>query len=191
MSELTRSFLALLLPEDMRAAAADLQQRLRDRFPRDSVKWVRPSLFHLTVRFFGSLDGQALEKASSVVGSMEGAFAPVTVRITEVSAFPASSHPQVIWIGLDSSAGRLAALAAEIDHRIREAGLGPADKPWKSHLTIGRTARDRRLRVDPAWTTGLTWAKTDFTIRTVALMRSDLRPEGPLYTPLRIAPASS
>jgi RNA 2',3'-cyclic 3'-phosphodiesterase len=191
MSERTRSFLALLLPAEMVAAASDLQQRARDRFPPGSVKWVDPSLFHLTVRFFGDLDRKGLEKAASVVESMEGAFVPVTVRITETSAFPSPARPQVTWIGVEDRAGRLAALAAEIDRRIREAGFGPTDKPWKSHLTIGRTARDRHLRLAPDWTAGLTWPARDFTIRTVALMRSDLRPQGPLYTPLRIATASS
>jgi 2'-5' RNA ligase len=191
MSERTRSFLALLLPAEMVAAASDLQQRARDRLPPGSVKWVDPSLFHLTLRFFGDLDRKALAKASSVVESLEGAFAPVTVGIAEVSAFPSPARPQVTWIGVADRAGRLAELAAEIDRRIREAGFGPPDKPWKSHLTIGRTARDRHLRLDPDWTAGLTWPADDFTIRAVALMRSDLRPHGPTYTPLRIAPASS
>ncbi len=191
MSERTRSFLALLLPEEMVAAAATLQEEARGRFPPGSVKWVDPSLFHLTVRFFGDLDRKALEKASSVVDSMEGVFQPVRARITEISAFPSPGRPQVTWIGVEDRAGRLSALAAEIDLRIREAGFGPADKPWKSHLTIGRTARDRRLTLDPSWTSGLTWPATDFTIRTVALMRSELRPQGPLYTPLRIATATS
>lgn len=191
MSECTRSFLALLLPEEMKTAAADLQEQAKGRFPPGSVKWVDPALFHLTVRFFGDLDRKALAKASSVVESMEGAFAPVTVRLKGTSAFPSPARPQVIWIGVEEPAGCLAALAGEIDLRIREAGFGPADKPWKSHLTIGRTGRDRHLRLDAGWTTGLTWPDTDYTIRTVALMRSDLRPQGPTYTPLRIAPASS
>ena len=191
MSERTRSFMALLLPKEMVQAAASLQEQARGCFPPGTVRWVDPSRFHLTVRFFGDLDQKALEKASSVVASMEGAFAPVRVRIAEVSAFPSPDRPQLTWIGVDDGAGRLAALVREIDLRIREAGFGPADKPWKSHLTIGRTARERHLKLDPAWTSGLTWPADDFTIRIVALMRSDLRPQGPAYTPLRIATASS
>jgi 2'-5' RNA ligase len=191
MNGRTRSFLALLLPEEMVAAAAELQRKARSRFPPGSVKWVDPSLFHLTVRFFGDLDPQALARASSVVDATAGTFAPVAVRITEVSAFPSPRRPQVTWIGVEDRAGRLAALAEQIDRRIREAGFGAADKPWKSHLTIGRTARDRKLELAPEWTSGLTWPAADFTIQTVALMRSDLRPQGPTYTPLRIATASS
>ena len=123
---------------------------------------------------------------------MEGAFAPVTVRITEVSAFPSADPPAGdLDRGRGSARGRLAALAAEIDRRIREAGFGPADKPWKSHLTIGRTARDRHLRLDPGWTAGLTWQAERLYDPD---RRADAeRPEasGPPYTPLRIASASS
>jgi RNA 2',3'-cyclic 3'-phosphodiesterase len=191
MSEQTRSFMAMLLPEEMKAEAASLQRQVKDRFPPGSVKWVDPTLFHLTVRFYGYLDRKALEKATTVVQEMENAWEPVAVRLTEVSAFPSPARPQVIWIGVEDRGDRLSALAAEIDRRIRAAGFGPADKPWKSHLTIGRAGRDRNLRLGPEWTAGLTWKRDEFMIRTVALMRSDLRPQGPTYTPLRIAPASS
>jgi 2'-5' RNA ligase len=92
-------------------------------------------------------------------------------------------------VALGDREGKLEALAAEIDRRIREAGFGPADKPWKSHLTIGRVNRERHLKVDPEWTRGLTWPEGDSTIGTVALMRSELRPQGPRYTPLLQAAA--
>ncbi|MDM7914824.1 MAG: hypothetical protein QUU85_06080, partial [Candidatus Eisenbacteria bacterium] len=38
-----------------------------------------------------------------------------------------------------------------------------------------------------AWAARLTVPQTAFTIRTITLFESDLRPEGPVYTPLAIA----
>ncbi len=190
MSERIRCFMALLLPPDLIEAAAAVQEQVRDRFPAGTVRWVDPGLFHLTVRFFGDLDRKQAGKASGVVEELRGGFTAATARITGVSAFPGPGRPQTLWIAIDSEEDRLGGLAAEVDRRIRLAGFGPPDKPWKSHLTIGRVGRDRPLRIDPTWTAGLTWRDEVFTIDTVALMQSELRPQGPRYTPIRIATPS-
>lgn len=190
MSDRTRAFMALLLPPELVEAAAAVQDQVRERFPAGAVRWVDPGLFHLTVRFFGDLDRRQLARAGGVVEGLRGGLGEVPVTIGGVSAFPSAGRPQTLWIGIDSTGDGLAGLAAEIDRRIREAGFGPADKAWKSHLTIGRVGRDRHLKVEPSWTAGLTWEKRVFTITAVALMQSELRPQGPRYTPLAIMTAS-
>lgn len=186
MAQRTRAFMALLLPADLKAAAAARQDHLREIFPAGSVRWVARENLHLTLRFFGDLDRKALEKAAGVIDGLGELVQPVRVRLGKVSAFPSPSRPQTLWVALEQEEGRLEALAAAIDRRIREAGFGPADKPWKSHLTLGRVREDRQ-RPPADWTAGLTAAAQDFTIGTVALMQSELRPQGPRYTPLRTA----
>lgn len=190
MREQVRAFLALLLPEEMILAAAEVQEQLRPRFPEGAVKWVESENFHLTLRFFGDLDRKRRERAEEVVAGLDRGFGSVPVAIAGVSAFPGAARPQTIWLALDDGQGALDALAAEIDRRVRGAGFGPADKPWKSHLTLGRVRRDRKLRVEPSWTAGLTWGSGKSTIRSIALMQSELRPQGPRYTPLRTAIAA-
>jgi RNA 2',3'-cyclic 3'-phosphodiesterase len=190
MAEHVRAFMAMLLPGPIRGAAAQRQDRLRTVFPAGSVRWVAADNFHLTVRFFGDLDRKALAKAVGVVEGLEGTLTPIPVRLGAVSAFPSPSRPQTIWVAVDDQEGMLDALAVLIDRRIREAGFGPADKPWRSHLTLGRVNRDRALRPPADWSSGLTGDAGDSTIGTIALMQSELRPQGPLYTPLRTASAS-
>jgi 2'-5' RNA ligase len=190
MSDRIRAFLALRLPAELSAAAATIQDDLRDRFPPRAIKWVGPELFHLTVRFFGDLDPRQIETATAVVRELDRNFPPVAVRIEGVSAFPSPARPQTLWVAVGDRETRLDQLVARLDQRLRETGFGPADKPWKSHLTIGRAHREARLKLDPGRTRGLTWPGDNFTIRTVALMQSELRPEGPRYTPLGTATAA-
>ncbi len=189
MGELTRAFLAFLLEQPILDAAADVQRQMRELFAPGSVKWVDPENFHITVRFFGDLDRKGLDKALLVAGELDGAFEAVPVRIGAVSAFPSPSRPQTLWVGLGSEQEGLAALAARVDRILREAGFGRSDKPWKSHLTIGRIRRGVSARVPRDWTAGLTWAAGDSKISRIALMQSELRPQGPRYTPLRMASA--
>ncbi len=191
MSERVRAFMAILLPPELVAAAAAVQERLKPVFPPGMVRWVAPELFHLTVRFFGDLDPKGLEKARAVVEGLDGAFRPVEVAIDSVSAFPSPARPQTLWLGVSDRSGALDTLATETDSRIRAQGFGASDKPWKSHLTLGRVNRDWTGRAPQGWAAGLTWERGNFTIRTVALMQSELRPRGPVYTPLRTASASS
>jgi RNA 2',3'-cyclic 3'-phosphodiesterase len=190
MAERIRCFMALLLAEPLRKAAGEVQEQMRGLFPPGAVRWVAPENFHLTVRFFGDLDRKGMEKAADVVAAMDTGFPPVRVRIRGVSAFPSPARPQTLWLSLGEDGGELERLAGDLDRRIREAGFGPADKPWKSHLTVGRAGRERALRLDPAWTAGLTWSGEESTITTIALMQSELRPQGPRYTPLRTASVS-
>lgn len=191
MAETTRAFMAILLPRELRESAAGIQERMRPLFPSGAVRWVAPENFHLTLRFFGSLDRKALGKASEVVDSYAGEVPAIRARLGEVSAFPSITRPQTLWVVVVDAGGELHQLAERIDRSIREKGFGPPDKPWKSHLTLGRVGRDRTLRMPPEWTAGLTPVAHESTINTIALMQSELRPQGPRYTPLRTASAPS
>ena len=189
--ERVRAFMALLLPPELMAAARRVQDQMRPLFPPGSVRWVAEENFHLTLRFFGDLDRKALRKATEVVESFDGQVPAIAARLGGVSAFPSATRPQTLWVAVEDHGGELEQLAGLIDRKIREAGFGPADKPWKSHLTLGRVGRDRTLRMGTEWTTGLTYEEAESTISTIALMQSELRPQGPRYTPLRTASASS
>jgi RNA 2',3'-cyclic 3'-phosphodiesterase len=190
MGERKRCFMALLLSEDLRRAAALVQDQMRGLFPEGAIRWVAPENFHLTVRFFGDLDGRGVEKALRMVEEMDHQFSAVPVRLAGASAFPSAARPQTLWLALGPDGGGLEELALSVDGKIREAGFGPPDKPWKSHLTVGRAGRELHLKIDPAWTARLTWGGEESTITTIALMQSELRPQGPRYTPLRTASAS-
>ena len=205
MGETTRTFLAILLPRELREAAGNVQAQMREIFPPGAVRWVAEENFHLTLRFFGDLDRKALGKASAVVEGFDGHVPAMAAHLGTASAFPSPSRPQTLWVAVQDKGGELDRFAAEVDLRIREAGFGPSDKPWKSHLTLGRVGRDARLRLPSDWSAGVTAGSRvgvkggstaglpaqheEFTIHTIALMQSELRPQGPRYTPLRTASA--
>lgn len=186
-----RSFLAINLPRAMVAAAERLQEEMRRGVGAGIVRWVDPGNFHLTARFFGDLNPEELGRASRVVGAFDGSFEPARVRLGRLSAFPSPRKPEVIWLEVVSPAGELDALQRSIDEQLIGAGFGPADKPWRSHLTLGRVPRERRIPPDVArlWlgSGGLTADSTDDSIDAIALYRSELRPEGPRYTALKTA----
>lgn len=178
VSERIRAFVALRLPSALREAVADIQAAVRRNV--SGARWVHPDNFHLTVRFLGDLDGPEVERAAEVVKNTR--FHSIVVRLGIVSAFPSVSRPQVLWVGLDSEEDRLQRFVTGFEIRLGEAGFGPADKPWKSHLTLGRiSGRGQNPR---GWTRGISPPTDPYRLDSLSLFRSELLPGGARHTPL-------
>lgn len=187
MGDLARTFAALTIGQEDREAIGRLSDAMRARPGGADLKWVRPELIHLTVRFFGDLDRKQVAKASEAIRSLDGDFATPRASMGALGAFPSARNPQVIWLGIDDPEGEVVALAARVDMAIRRVGFGRADKPFVPHLTLARVGRDRRRPDLSLLTDGLTPPNGPLRIRSVTLFKSDLRPQGPLYTPLEVA----
>jgi len=173
-----RAFVALQLGPELRSAVARVQEAVRRNIP-GGVRWVQPDSFHLTIRFLGDLDETELERAAQVV--RETRFPAMSLRLGSVSAFPSVSRPRVLWVGLESEGDRLQRLADDFERRLGEAGFPPADKPWKSHLTLGRVSGTDVVR---GWNRGISPSPEPYRVDTLSLMRSELLPGGAIHTPL-------
>ena len=144
---MTRTFVAVYPDTDARAALAACLARLAADVPR-GVRWIPPDQAHLTLRFFGDLTDEAVTVATRVVSSITAARPPFTLAWGGLGAFPDWRRPRVIWIGAGTGGAELEALAADFDHGFHAAGLGRADRPFRSHLTLGRCRVGETL--DPA-----------------------------------------
>jgi 2'-5' RNA ligase len=186
--EKVRSFMAFTIPAETRAAIGELSSAMRARAGGEALRFVRPEIVHLTVRFFGDLDRKQLDKARHAVQSLHGAWSSPALSIGSIGAFPTPRRPQVLWLGVNDPGGGLAELAAEVDRAIRLVGFGKADKPFVGHITLARVARGRQVSDLATLTAGLTPPHGPLRIDSITLFRSDLRgAEGPLYTPLEVA----
>jgi len=68
-----------------------------------------------------------------------------------------------------------------------EAGLGGGDKPFSPHLTIGRVKVPRRNPELEEAIRSLTFERVEFRINGLILTKSELRPQGPIYSPVSVA----
>ena len=180
--ERVRAFLALLAPTALVDAATAVQEELRGTWPSGRIRWVEPRNFHVTVRFFGELEPARLASVSELVRRTE--IERNEVRLGKCSAFPTESRPSVLWVSLEDPSGRLDGQVRELEARLESAGFGPPDKPWKSHLTLGRVPREGRLRAREEEFRAVRLPGERFFLDELALMRSDLRPQGPVYSPI-------
>ena len=182
---MTRSFAAIFPPPEVRQRIWDLSEGLKKA--AGGVKWVERDNIHMTLRFFGDLTDSQLESVGACMRETARGDSPFAVRLAGLGAFPSLSRARVIWVGMQEGRERLTRLADELERRFVEAGLGNTDKPFSPHLTIGRVkVPERNPRLEEAIRT-LTFEGAEFMINGLTLTKSELRPGGPVYSPVVVA----
>ena len=174
-----RAFIAVDLPDDARDTLGQVGAALAGRTPRGAVKWVRPELMHLTLRFLGDTPVDRLPAIVAALDATAAAHAPFTLHLTDVGCFPSPRQPRVVWVGLGGDEKALPALKATLDTALVPLGWPPDDKPFRAHLTLGRVREGADARgVD--WSTPV--PPRAIPVAALHLIESQLRPEGAVYT---------
>src|SRR3990172_4593644 len=102
---LIRSFVAVGLPEAVKAALTRLQEEVKTRGA--GVKWVQPGGVHLTLKFLGYVDESKVPAlVQALTRACEG-FGPLEVALSGLGVFPSPSRPRVAWVGLSGGVEKL------------------------------------------------------------------------------------
>jgi len=182
--ELIRSFIAISIPEEIKQKLAELQARLKKADAM--VKWTRAQGIHITLRFLGNVSVEEIKEAGEAISQVARQFSPFLVEANGFGTFPERGRPRVIWVGLNQGVSQLKAIFEELDKELINRGLGKADRAFSPHLTLGRIKTGKNLnklleylKAEPEKAYGI------FEAKSICLFRSQLRPEGAIYTLLR------
>jgi len=192
MAETVRAFVAIELDSRLLKALDGLMARLQRELPSGALRWVRPEGIHLTLQFLGNVP---TERVPAVVRALEGACAevpPLTMEVAGLGCFPNLQRPNVLWVGVEEPTGQLLRLQRHVAQALEPLGFEPDQRGFHPHLTLARAARGARpadLRQVGTWVAGAEPVSLG-TLRAdhVSLMRSDLRPDGAVYTCLATIP---
>jgi len=190
MGEKIRTFIAISLPESVLQAMGQAQQTLGTL--GRGIRWVRKDAIHLTLKFLGDVDREDVEKIQIAVERATEEASPFVLAGQGAGVFPDLRRPRVIWIGLSGDLQMLFALQGNVESQLEGLGFPKDKRLFKGHLTLGRV----KGRLDAAELRealeGLTGFHTDaFTVQSVALFQSTLRPQGAVYTKLAEVPLGS
>ncbi|MGC8839519.1 MAG: RNA 2',3'-cyclic phosphodiesterase [Anaerolineae bacterium] len=192
MPEMVRAFVAIELDPSLLRALEDLMTRLQKALPPGALRWVRSEGIHLTLQFLGNVPA---DRVPAIVRALEEACAevpPLTMEVRGLGCFPNLQRPNVLWVGVEERTGQLLRLQKHVAQALEPLGFEPDRRGFHPHLTLARTARGARpsdLRQIGTWVAGakplsLGTLQADH----VSLMRSDLRPDGAVYTRLAAVP---
>lgn len=174
-----RVFAALPLPE---AAVKELSSSvapLRKEHPQ--LRWVSPSAYHLTLYFFGEVEGEALSslrKAFALPGLRRS---PISAKLGPLGQFPPAGNPRVVWVGLSEDQGSLQAYWELFQSAVSPLGWEPERRGFTPHVTLARSSGSR---ISPGWDSGVRLPESLFSIHELVLFQSILGRGGAEYVPL-------
>ena len=179
MPELIRSFVAVKVPGNV---ADELENFLADLRPLAKIRWVRRSQFHITLKFLGENTREVTEDVKEALVAVKN-FEPFTVELSYIGAFPNLNAPRVLWLSGDKGAKELGHVAKKVNDVIFDAaGIERDAKKFQAHLTLARL-KDSYLPENLVRKLGevpkLSWICDE-----LFLMKSDLKPSGPVYSQL-------
>ena len=187
-----RSFLAFELPPEIREKIGAVSKELqKTSMP---VRWVKVENIHLTMIFLGSVNEDAIDEIKENVQPVVKGFSTIRTMLNGVGVFPHWRKPRVIWVGLNGEIDTLSNLRDQLQAELKMLGLREEKRPFRPHLTIGRfkgrVDRDEELKSILDRYHDIT--SDLYCLKELILFKSDLRPDGAVYTrmatwPLRAA----
>lgn len=179
-----RAFLAVEIPSNVKNGIRGIQEQLAPRI--QDIRWTKPESIHLTLKFFGNISESDIPCISRVVERKTAVTAPVALNANSIGAFPGLSRPRVLWVGLEGETDRLCKLHEVIDSDLQQCGFQKDVRIFNPHLTLGRAKAQRGIYagIREIMAEKERYNAGQFEVRGLTLFRSDLKPDGPLYTKL-------
>jgi len=186
-TEQIRSFIAIELPEEVRRGLAKLRSEL-ERTEHRSVKWVDPDGIHLTLKFLGNIPFKQVAEVTKAMEEAAQGIPPFHLEISGLGAFPNLKQPRVLWVGIGGEVDTLLRLQQNIDSALASLGFAKEERPFMPHLTLARIRQgaspmERKNFGELAMSASFE-ASYPIDAKAVSLMRSQLTPDGAIYTRL-------
>jgi RNA 2',3'-cyclic 3'-phosphodiesterase len=170
-----RAFVALELPEAQRQALAAHLADCERRAP--GHRWVAPDALHLTLRFLGHLEPEALDAVRRGLATVRGS--PFRLGLDGQGTFGPRAAPRVVWLAVGEGLAACTALASAVEAACRAAGVGADPRGFRAHVTLARARTEgERLPVLPDLPRLAPW-----TVEDLVLYESRLQQQ-PRYVPL-------
>jgi len=179
-----RVFCAVELPGSIRASAGEHIEALRRLAPDVRAGWERPEKLHITLKFLGEIEQARVSALAEAACAAARSLEPFDLSVEGAGAFPPRGPARVLWLGLKDSAGALALLQRRLEEECVARGFAREARPFKAHVTIARLRRPTGARRLAALHEEKGFARAEFSVRDLVLIRSELGRGGSRYTEL-------
>jgi 2'-5' RNA ligase len=167
-----RLFLALWPDDITRRQLAAVQKQFSKNERLQKAKPVPVENLHITMHFLGAVTQEVHDTLQTLLDSVSAR--ACNLVIDRWGYFP---RPKVLWLGARSSPEPLTELVAQTESCIQQCMEGYEQNRFVPHITVFRKAR-HPVEVEE-------FQPIDWNIDRFALVESDTRPEGAVYTVLK------
>ncbi len=139
---------------------------------------------HLTLKFLGDTDIGLVEEIGGAIEEIAAVHPPFTMRLERAGAF-GGKNPRVLWLGFADSEP-LTQLQREIDRAMAQFGFPREQRRFHAHLTLCRIKDSRGAGELVECLKSCGFEPVSFQAKEVIFYKSELKPTGAVYTPLKI-----
>jgi RNA 2',3'-cyclic 3'-phosphodiesterase len=183
MSQLVRAFLSFDIDD------ATIKKRLSDMQHQAvqtgaDLRPVEPDNIHMTIRFLGDITLNLADKILDVMQEVK--FKPFPVQLMGLGVFPNLYNPRVLWAGIALGSEQLDNIFKQMEPKLRNLGLPPEHNAFSPHLTIARVRSPKnRDKLAELVTKNERFDFGTLEAKCLRLKRSELTPNGPIYSTLK------
>lgn len=188
-----RAFIAIELTPEIRQQITLIIQKYQQLVPSGWVKWVTVENLHLTMKFLGDTDLNLIPSIQSSMDRMAATIPQFPITAAAAGMFPSARKPRIVWIGLDNKIG-LTGLSKSLDDSLAVLKIAREERPFSPHLTIGRVFQGMNdadlAKLGETVLLNQPGEIGKMNVDHISLVKSDLKPAGPIYTVIHTAKLS-
>ena len=175
-----RTFIAVEVPDAVKVRIEEFENLLKGA--GTDIKWGEPGNIHITLKFLGNIEPDKPAAIREGLSAALEATSPFDLKLGRAGAFPDLNRPRVFWVSVDEGRDRLTAMQQRIESELHRRGFVREERPFSPHLTIGRVRSPKGLAKLTELVRTTSFETDPFPVTRVAVVKSDLKPDGPVYT---------
>ncbi len=181
-----RTFIAVkIVPEEK---MLKVLEHLKESLSDGKIKWIEPDILHITLFFLGDTEEKLIPVISERVKQLSLEFTSFELEFEGIGIFKNIRDPRVIWVGTRENIA-IRKLKSRIDDELIRLGFEGEKREFRPHLTIGRIKWIRNKSILEEMVKLYKNCEIQRAeINEMIYYESILRPDGPEYLPLLIAP---
>lgn len=180
-----RAFLAIELEDELRHKIYEIEKEFKKIDAK--IKYVEERNLHITLKFFGEIDLEGLDKISEKIEDVLSNYKEFGINLKGCGAFPSKDYIKVLWIGTQDNK-ILNELHEDLDKELESLGFDK-DENFSTHVTFGRMKSEKnkdavRDEIEKYENHEI----GPMNIKKIILMKSTLTAEGPVYNKIKEYP---
>ena len=189
---MVRAFIAIELPVFIQEAIEHYIQDLsKSEFPSEIIRWIPVKNIHLTLHFSGDIHEDRIDAIQRVLKQAAEGTAVFELTIQGLGCFPRPQKPRVIWLGVEEQREQLKHFHNTLETFLSGENFKTEARRFHPHLTLARVKKSAKLDQISTLAHQLDLIKQPqigvFHAEAVHLIRSELHPQGAIYSHLASA----
>ena len=175
-----RLFVAIETIPEIRDQLAEVQNVLRAT--QADVRWEAKERLHVTLKFLGATETATVEPLTRDLRAACATITSPMIRYKDLGLFSSRGTPRIVWAGVDDIGGGVEKLSQKIEEAAERHGFARELRRFHPHITLGRIKGRKNLRTLLSSIETITLGSQPVELHEILLMKSELRPNGSIYS---------